>query len=211
MDERKATIASNLIKLRLAAGMTQAELGEKLNYSDKSISKWERGDVTTDVFVLMQIAEIFGVDVDYLLKPHNEIEPVIYGKPDRSTYTTDMITLVAILGIWTLALFVFIILWICGMVVWQVFVYAVPVSLITLLVLRSVWQEVTCAKFVAAVAAGHPLAAAGVSGGAYLQKRPQALKIQHSTGSRAVSIPVILLIESLPHAVGWLFRRRPVY
>ena len=69
MDERKATIASNLIKLRLAAGMTQAELGEKLNYSDKSISKWERGDVTTDVFVLMQIAEIFGVDVDYLLKP----------------------------------------------------------------------------------------------------------------------------------------------
>ena len=99
MDERKATIASNLIKLRLAAGMTQAELGEKLNYSDKSISKWERGDVTTDVFVLMQIAEIFGVDVDYLLKPHNEIEPVIYGKPDRSTYTTDMITLVAILGI----------------------------------------------------------------------------------------------------------------
>ena len=233
MDERKATIASNLIKLRLAAGMTQAELGEKLNYSDKSISKWERGDVTTDVFVLMQIAEIFGVDVDYLLKPHNEIEPVIYGKPDRSTYTTDMITLVAILGIWTLALFVFIILWICGMVVWQVFVYAVPVSLITLLVLRSVWQggpgqplhhrgagaqrhrhgisDVPCAKFVAAVAAGHPLAAAGVSGGAYLQKRPQALKIQHSTGSRAVSIPVILLIESLPHAVGWLFRRRPVY
>ena len=56
MDERKATIASNLIRLRLAAGMTQAELGEKLNYSDKSISKWERGDVTTDVFVLMQIA-----------------------------------------------------------------------------------------------------------------------------------------------------------
>ena len=72
MDERKATIASNLIKLRLAAGMTQAELGEKLNYSDKSISKWERGDVTTDVFVLMQIAEIFGVDVDYLLKPFHD-------------------------------------------------------------------------------------------------------------------------------------------
>ena len=132
MDERKATIASNLIRLRLAAGMTQAELGEKLNYSDKSISKWERGDVTTDVFVLMQIADIFGVDVDYLLKPHNEIEP--------ASYTTNMITLVTILGIWTMALFVFVILWICGMVVWLVFVYAVPVSLVTLLVLRSVWN-----------------------------------------------------------------------
>ena len=141
MDERKATIASNLIRLRLAAGMTQAELGEKLNYSDKSISKWERGDVTTDVFVLMQIADIFGVDVDYLLKPHNEIEPAIYNKPvNESAYTTNMITLVTILGIWTMALFVFVILWICVMVVWLVFVYAVPVSLVTLLVLRSVWN-----------------------------------------------------------------------
>ena len=141
MDERKATIASNLIRLRLAAGMTQAELGEKLNYSDKSISKWERGDVTTDVFVLMQIADIFGVDVDYLLKPHNEIEPVIYNKPvNTATYTTNMITLVTVLGIWTVALFIFVILWICGMVVGLVFVYAVPVSLITLLVLNSVWN-----------------------------------------------------------------------
>ena len=141
MDERKATIASNLIKLRLAAGMTQAELGEKLNYSDKSISNWERGDVTTDVFVLMQIADIFGVDVDYLLKPHNEIEPVIYNKPvNTATYTTNMITLVTVLGIWTVALFVFVILWICDMVVWLVFVYAVPVSLVTLLVLNSVWN-----------------------------------------------------------------------
>lgn len=141
MDERKATIASNLIRLRLAAGMTQAELGEKLNYSDKSISKWERGDVTTDVFVLMQIADIFGVDVDYLLKPHNEIEPAIYNKPAaQATYTTNMITLVTLLGIWTVALFLFVILWICGMVVWLVFVYAVPVSLVTLLVLNSVWN-----------------------------------------------------------------------
>ena len=151
MDERKATIASNLIKLRLAAGMTQAELGEKLNYSDKSISKWERGDVTTDVFVLMQIADIFGVDVDYLLKPHNEIEPAIYNKPAaQATYTTNMITLVTLLGIWTVALFVFVILWICGMVVWLVFVYAVPVSLITLLVLRSVWQEGRGNRFIIA-------------------------------------------------------------
>ena len=154
MDERKATIASNLIRLRLAAGMTQAELGEKLNYSDKSISKWERGDVTTDVFVLMQIAEIFGVDVDYLLKPHNEIEPAIYNKPaNEATYTTNMITLVTILGIWTVALFVFVILWICGMVVWLVFVYAVPVSLITFLVLNSVWNRYIIAALVLSIIA----------------------------------------------------------
>lgn len=150
MDERKATIASNLIRLRLASGMTQAEVGEKLNYSDKAISKWERGDVTTDVFVLMQIADVFGVDVDYLLKQHNEIEPVIYTRPDSGSYTTKMITLVTILGIWTVALFLFVILWICGMVVWQVFVYAVPVSLITLLVLNSVWNNGKNNRFIIA-------------------------------------------------------------
>ena len=150
MDVRKATIASNLIRLRLASGMTQAEVGEKLNYSDKAISKWERGDVTTDVFVLMQIADVFGVDVDYLLKQHNEIEPVIYTRPDSGSYTTKMITLVTILGIWTVALFVFVILWICGMVVWQVFVYAVPVSLITLLVLNSVWNNGKNNRFIIA-------------------------------------------------------------
>ncbi len=150
MDERKATIASNLIRLRLASGMTQAEVGEKLNYSDKAISKWERGDVTTDVFVLMQIADVFGVDVDYLLKQHNEIEPVIYTRPDSGSNTTKMITLVTILGIWTVALFVFVILWICGMVVWQVFVYAVPVSLITLLVLNSVWNNGKNNRFIIA-------------------------------------------------------------
>lgn len=141
MDERKATLASNLIRLRLAAGMTQAELGEKLNYSDKTISKWERGDVTTDVFVLTQIAEIFGVDVAFMLKPHSEIEPVIYNKKQSLTYSTDMITLVAIVSIWTLALLIFISLWIYGLVVWLVFIYAVPVSLVTLLVLHSIWQH----------------------------------------------------------------------
>ena len=90
------------------------------------------------------------MDVDYLLKQHNEIEPVIYTRPDSGSYTTKMITLVTILGIWTVALFVFVILWICGMVVWQVFVYAVPVSLITLLVLNSVWNNGKNNRFIIA-------------------------------------------------------------
>ena len=47
--------------------MTQAELGQRLNYSDKSISKWERGEAIPDAFVLTQMAELFGVTVDYLL------------------------------------------------------------------------------------------------------------------------------------------------
>ena len=60
MDELKLIFASNLIRLRTAAGMTQAELGEQLNYSDKSISKWERGEAIPDAAVLKRMSEIFG-------------------------------------------------------------------------------------------------------------------------------------------------------
>ena len=49
--------------------MTQAELGEKLNYSDKTISKWERGESAPDISVLVEIAELFGVTLDSLVKP----------------------------------------------------------------------------------------------------------------------------------------------
>ena len=141
MDERKATIASNLIRLRLAAGMTQAEVGEKLNYSDKTISKWERGEVTTDVFVLMEIAALFDVSVDYLLKPHAEIEPIVYNRPREQGYNTRAITAIAVLGVWTLALLVFFVLWWTGHLVWLLPVFAVPVSLIVLLVLQSVFHK----------------------------------------------------------------------
>ena len=55
MDELKLIFASNLIRLRTAAGMTQAELGEQLNYSDKSISKWERGEAIPDAAVLKRM------------------------------------------------------------------------------------------------------------------------------------------------------------
>ena len=141
MDERKATIASNLIRLRLAAGMTQAEVGEKLNYSDKTISKWERGEVTTDVFVLMEIAALFDVSVDYLIKPHAEIEPIVYNKPSEPHYNTRAITAIAVLGVWTLAFLVFLVLWWSGYVIWLLPVFAVPVSLVVLLVLQSVFHK----------------------------------------------------------------------
>ncbi|MBQ3404645.1 MAG: helix-turn-helix transcriptional regulator [Oscillospiraceae bacterium] len=67
MDELKSVFASNLIKLRTASGMTQAELGEKINYSDKSISKWERAEALPDAFNLKKLAEIFNTTVDALL------------------------------------------------------------------------------------------------------------------------------------------------
>ena len=67
MDENKRIVADNITALRTAKKLTQSQLAEMLNYSDKSVSKWERGDSVPDVFVLKKIADIFGVTVDWLL------------------------------------------------------------------------------------------------------------------------------------------------
>ena len=143
MDELKRITAANIIALRTQAGMTQLELAEQLNYSDKSISKWERGESIPDAYVLKRMGEIFGVSVDYLLSVHDGQNDAIAPGPEVNparTASSRVITTIAIVGIWTIALLAFIVCWLMGHLVWLIFVYAVPVSLITLLVLHSVWE-----------------------------------------------------------------------
>ena len=138
MDELKLIFASNLIRLRTAAGMTQAELGEQLNYSDKSISKWERGEAIPDAAVLKRMSEIFGVTVDYLLNEHDAWQPG--PEPAACDRSHHAIILVALMGIVTLAVLVFVVLWLwLGKVEWVVFPCFVPAALITYLVLNSVF------------------------------------------------------------------------
>ena len=68
MWEIRFIIGKNIQSLRSAKGMTQQQLGEKLSYSDKSVSKWERGLGCPDVSLLNDIAELFGVPVETLLE-----------------------------------------------------------------------------------------------------------------------------------------------
>lgn len=138
MNDLKAIFAGNLIALRTKAGMTQAELAEKIHYSDKSISKWERAESLPDLQVTKELADVFGVTVDYLITPHDAWE----GKPVRIPYRTDVITAVSLLGIVLAALIVFVILhWTLDKLYWVVFLAAVPVMLITLLILNCVWGK----------------------------------------------------------------------
>jgi len=139
MDDLKYVFASNLINLRTGAGMTQLELAEKLNYSDKSVSKWERADAVPDIYVLKKLSEIFNVSVDALLAPSGVWTPDY--DEEIANHNHNTIILITMLGIWMLALLLFIIFWICEKFVWTVFVYAIPVSFITLLVLNSVWKK----------------------------------------------------------------------
>ena len=66
-EELKVRIGTNIARLRKASGMTQADLAERLNYSDKAVSKWERAESMPDVLTLMLLAEQFGTDVNELV------------------------------------------------------------------------------------------------------------------------------------------------
>ena len=131
MDELKNIVASNLIELRVASGMTQSQLAEKINYSDKSVSKWERAEAIPDVAVLKNIADVFGVTVDYLITTHDRWAKK--PKKEKRIVSRRMIIAVSVMGIWAAAFVAFVILWLMERVVWQIFLGAVPVSLITLL------------------------------------------------------------------------------
>lgn len=147
MDELKLIVASNLIKLRQAAGMTQAELGEKLNYSDKTVSKWERGESIPDAYVLTRLAEIYGLTVNDLLRDDSQWQdPAERARAEEQagarSFSSRVVTLVAIVGIWTMAVIMFVTFWLAfDQLQWLIFACAVPVSLITLLVLNSVWNK----------------------------------------------------------------------
>lgn len=141
MNDFKRIVAENITKLRTSRGMTQAQLGEQLNYSDKSVSKWERGESLPDVYVLKTIADLYGVTVDWLLSEHDveEAAPSSEEEEKPRRYSRRFVTLTVIAGIWALAVLIFVILWILGSVNWIIFIYAVPVTMITMLVLNSVW------------------------------------------------------------------------
>lgn len=66
MDE-KDIIAKNIIYYRKKMNLSQLELSEKLNYSNKNISKWEKGETTPSIFTLKRLAEIFEISLDELV------------------------------------------------------------------------------------------------------------------------------------------------
>jgi len=118
--------------------MTQFELGEALSYSDKAVSKWERGEAVPDAYVLKKLAALFNVSVDYLLNKHDEHE---LKTVRRHRFDRRIISLISFVGTWTLAIIIFAILWFLSSPQWLVFVYALPVSLIVMIVLTAVWGK----------------------------------------------------------------------
>lgn len=142
MEDIKNIVAGNISELRQANNMTQLELAEKLNYSDKTISKWERAESSPDISVLIEIAEIFGVTLDYLVKAEHAEKEAVESKPEETKYNRKAIAYISESVGWLVAIFAFII---TTLVLKEItfqflyFVYALPVALIVKLVFNSIW------------------------------------------------------------------------
>ena len=142
MEDIKNNVAKKITELRTLNNMTQLELAEKLNYSDKTISKWERAESSPDIAVLVEIADLFGVTLDYLVRSENVEEAVSECKKKEVTFNRRAVSYIAEGGGWIVALFAFIITTLITNHMtfqWLYFVYALPVVLIIKLVFNSIW------------------------------------------------------------------------
>lgn len=154
MDDTKLKkqIGRNIVSYRKRNGMTQAQLAEKLNYSDKAVSKWERGESMPDVPTLVLLAEQFDVTVnDIVVDPDalpaqtgpvvRVMEKAVEKKLKRKADKRIILSLSSLL-VWFVALFLYVLFSILDVPKsWVAFVYAIPANAIVLLSLRSAWKD----------------------------------------------------------------------
>ena len=151
-EKLKTIIGSNITAYRKDRGLTQAELAEKLNYSDKAVSKWERGDSIPDVLTLAQLSELFGITVDDMLHDPDALPEKtgavqkVMGKVVEKTLkrkaNKNIILGLSSILVWFVALLCYVVLSSARVPnSWLAFFYAVPINAIVLLSLRSAWHD----------------------------------------------------------------------
>ena len=138
----KSNVAKNLVYLRQKSKLTQGELAKKINYTDKSISKWEHGDAIPSVEVLSEIADFFGVTIDFLISDNAEQNYDKVYNLKENVSNKIFITALAVSIVWLIAT----ILYVYGLTFtnnnhWILFVASVPISSIVLLVFNGIWGK----------------------------------------------------------------------
>jgi len=148
----KTQIGKNIVMHRKRCGYTQAALAERLHYSDKAVSKWERGESVPDVMILVQLAEVFGISVNDLVCDPNAL-PENPGKMERvmdmavqkalkRKANKSIILMLSSVLVWFVALLLFVLLSTFDIPKsYLAFVYAIPTNAIVLLSLLSAWRD----------------------------------------------------------------------
>ena len=153
-EKLKLQIGSNIASYRKRAGLTQAGLAEKLNYSDKAVSKWERGESMPDVTTLVQLAEQFDITVNELVVDPNALPgnpgtlekamTQVSEKALKRKANKNIILALSSVLVWFVALLTFVILSsfpVLEKYSFLLFFYAIPANAIVALSLRSAWHD----------------------------------------------------------------------
>ena len=146
INDVRQIIAKNLISYRTSAGLTQSELADKINYTDKSISKWERGLGIPDVLVLNDLATLYGIKVDDFLIENENTSKIVLGQSNKKT-SRLLITLLSGGLVWFVATIIFVVLLWCNIErAWLSFIVAIPAFFIVLIVFSALWGKIwqTC-------------------------------------------------------------------
>ncbi|MCI7602150.1 MAG: helix-turn-helix transcriptional regulator [Candidatus Onthovivens sp.] len=145
MESLRKIIGSNLAELRKERKITQLELAEMFGYTDKAISKREKGDTLPDVETLYQLASFYGVTIDYLTNDIPLEEKEIITNPTKQTNIKAnriSIVLLSISLVWMLATICFVWIMVFNSVnYYQVFIYAIPLTAIVLILFNKTWGE----------------------------------------------------------------------
>lgn len=148
MDEQnilKRNIADNLIFYRKQKGLTQLDIAEKLNYSDKAVSKWERAEAIPDVYTLKQIADFYGITLDDLLSGDTKKrEKIVKNNEHKSNVVKLFVTLLSCGLVWCIAMLIFILPEIIAPQItksWIIFIYALTINFILLVVFSCIWAK----------------------------------------------------------------------
>jgi len=152
MEDIKNIVAQNIVKHRKKLGLTQAELAEKINFSDKSVSKWERGEGLPDLETMLQLANLFDTTVDSLTK-ENQAENELKRRKRISDISRKYVTILSTGLVWLIATLIFVVLEVFSLSssAWLCFVYALPGSSIVLIVFSSVWGKYWHMAFVVSI------------------------------------------------------------
>jgi Predicted transcription factor, homolog of eukaryotic MBF1 len=141
MEELRKTIGHNLSELRKKKGLTQAELAEKLNYSDKAISKWEHGDAMPSIENLITICKFYSITLDQLTSDNISNLKVV-DDDAQNTKNKIVITALSFIIVWALATIIYVtFIILLKSYYWIVFVWALPLSIVDLIVFNSVWGK----------------------------------------------------------------------
>lgn len=141
-SEFRSRFAKKLIFLRKQKKLTQSELAESLNYSDKAVSKWERGESIPDAYNLYRIAEFFGISISDFFTDEMEIIIGSTSSDMRKRSVKVFVPLISIAGVFFLASIVFFVM--KNVPAWNDYayysiIYSLPVACIVITVFSGVW------------------------------------------------------------------------